>query len=327
MKLLVTGGAGFIGSNFIRYIIKTHPDYKLICVDALTYAGNIDNLSNIIDGEKVKFIKENICNRPEMEKICIDEKPDIIINFAAQTHVDRSINNPQEFIQTNINGVYILLECCRKIGIKRFHQISTDEVYGDQLKNNQTSCDENCSVIGTNPYAATKGAADLLVQAYHHTYGLDTSITRCANNLGPYQNKEKLVPKVILNAINNIPIPVYGNGQNIRDWIYVEDHCSAIDAVILKGKPGEIYNISSHNEIANIDLVKMILHEMDKDEKLITYVDDRPGHTLRHSIKTDKIERDLGWHPKWDLLSSVRQTIDWYKNNRSCCNDKKESFI
>lgn len=314
MKLLVTGGAGFIGSNFIRYILKNHPDYEIICVDALTYAGNTDNLFEIIEENKIEFIKENICNKDGITQILRDNLPDIIINFAAQTHVDRSIDNPDEFIKTNIYGVYVLLDCCLNIGINRFHQVSTDEVYGDQYEENM-SCDENYPVIGTNPYAATKGAADLLVQSYHHTYGLYTTVTRCANNFGPYQNKEKLIPKVIFNAIYNKPIPIYGNGSNIRDWIYVQDHCSAIDAVISNGKSGEIYNISSHNEIANIDLVKTLLKQMNKDEQLITYVDDRLGHTMRHSMISDKIEHELGWNPKWDFSLALKETIDWYMNN------------
>lgn len=282
MKVLVTGGAGFIGSNFIFYMLKTYPSYRIICVDKLTYAGNLSTLTSVMTNPNFRFVKADICDRKAINQLFEEEKPDMIVNFAAESHVDRSINNPGIFLETNILGTDVLMDACLKYGIKRYHQVSTDEVYGDlPLDRPDLLFTETTPLHPSSSYSSSKAAADLLVLSYFRTYGLPVTISRCSNNYGPYQYPEKLIPLMIVNALNNQQLPVYGNGQNVRDWLYVEDHCRAIDLVIHKGREGEVYNIGGHNEMANINIVKLICKELGKSEDLITYVADRKGHDLR----------------------------------------------
>lgn len=317
MKILVTGGAGFIGSNFIFYMLDKHPDYKIICVDNLTYAGNLSTLKPVMENKNFSFHKIDICDRDAIYELFEKEKPDIIVNFAAESHVDRSIENPEVFLDTNIIGTAVLMDACNKYGIKRFHQVSTDEVYGDlPLDRPDLLFTEQTPIQTSSPYSSSKASADLLVQAYHRTYGLPITISRCSNNYGPYQFPEKLIPLMIANALAEKPLPVYGEGLNVRDWLYVDDHCSAIDKIIHDGKDGEVYNVGGHNEMKNIDIVKLICDELGKSEDLITYVTDRKGHDMRYAIDPTKIHNELGWLPETKFADGIKKTIKWYLDNK-----------
>lgn len=312
--LLITGGAGFIGSNFISYIMGVHPDYRVVCVDKLTYAGSMDNLDRVSDRKNFQFYKVDICDRENIFKIFESEKPDIVVNFAAESHVDRSIENPEIFLDTNIKGTAVLMDACIKYGVRRFHQISTDEVYGDlPVDRPELLFNEETPLRTSSPYSSSKAAADLLVMAYHRTYGLPVTISRCSNNYGPRQFPEKLIPLMVFNALENKPLPVYGQGINVRDWIHVDDHCRAVDMIIHHGRDGEIYNVGGSNEVANIDIVKLICRTLGKPESLITFVPDRKGHDLRYAIDSSKLRNELGWHPEVDFEAGIRETIEWYK--------------
>lgn len=316
MNILVTGGAGFIGSNFIFHLLRTYPSYRIICVDKLTYAGNLSTLTSVMTNPNFRFVKADICDRKAINQLFEEEKPDMIVNFAAESHVDRSINNPGFFLETNILGTDVLMDACLKYGIKRYHQVSTDEVYGDlPLDRPDLLFTETTPLHPSSSYSSSKAAADLLVLSYFRTYGLPVTISRCSNNYGPYQYPEKLIPLMIVNALNNQQLPVYGNGQNVRDWLYVEDHCRAIDLVIHKGREGEVYNIGGHNEMANINIVKLICKELGKSEDLITYVADRKGHDLRYAIDPTKIYTELGWLPETKFANGIKKTIQWYLDN------------
>ncbi len=318
MTIIVTGGAGFIGSNFIFYIRETHPGYRIICLDKLTYAGNLSTLAPVMDAPNFRFVKADICDRETVYNLFREERPNIVVNFAAESHVDRSIEDPDIFLQTNIIGTSVLMDACRKYGITRFHQVSTDEVYGDlPLDRPDLLFTEQTPLHTSSPYSSSKAAADLLALAYHRTYGLPVSISRCSNNYGPYHFPEKLIPLMIINALHNKPLPVYGEGLNVRDWLYVEDHCRAIDLVIHKGRVGEVYNIGGHNEMRNIDIVKLICKELNKTESLITYVTDRKGHDLRYAINPTKIHEELGWLPQTKFADGLKKTIDWYRANQA----------
>ena len=317
MKLLVTGGAGFIGSNFIYYILKTHPEDQILCVDCLTYAGNLSTLEEALKNPNLTFYKTDICDRHAIYNIFEKEHPDIVVNFAAESHVDRSIESPEVFLRTNILGTQVLMDACRKYGIKRYHQVSTDEVYGDlPLDRPDLFFTEETPIHTSSPYSSSKASADLLVGAYHRTYGLPTTISRCSNNYGPYHFPEKLIPLMIANALHDKPLPVYGKGENVRDWLYVEDHCRAIDLIIRKGREGEVYNVGGHNEMRNIDIVKLICKALGKPESLITYVADRKGHDMRYAIDPTKIHSELGWLPETKFEDGLKKTIEWYLNNR-----------
>lgn len=316
MNILVTGGAGFIGSNFIFHLLRTYPSYRIICVDKLTYAGNLSTLTSVMDNPNFRFAKADIGDREAINQLFAEEKPDMVVNFAAESHVDRSINNPGIFLETNILGTDVLMDACLKYGIKRYHQVSTDEVYGDlPLDRPDLLFTETTPLHPSSPYSSSKAAADLLVLSYFRTYGLPVTISRCSNNYGPYQYPEKLIPLMIVIALNNQQLPVYGNGQNVRDWLYVEDHCRAIDLVIHKGREGEVYNIGGHNEMANINIVKLICKELGKSEDLITYVADRKGHDLRYAIDPTKIYTELGWLPETKFANGIKKTIQWYLDN------------
>lgn len=312
MKLLVTGGAGFIGSCFIRHILKKYPDYKVINLDALTYAGNLENLKDIDGNPNYQFVYGNICDKNLVREL-IDET-DAVINFAAESHVDRSISSPDIFIETNIKGTLNLLEASREIGIKRYLQVSTDEVYGTLGKTGYFS--ETTPIAPNSPYSASKASADMLVRAYGETYNLPILITRCSNNYGPYQYPEKLIPFFILKLLKGKKVPLYGDGLNVRDWLYVYDHCEAIDTVLHKGKVKEVYNIGGHNEKTNLEITKIILKEMGKDENCIEYVSDRLGHDRRYAISNDKITSELGWKPSITFEEGIKLTIQWYLNNQ-----------
>lgn len=312
-KMLITGGAGFIGSNFIHYILSKYNDYQVINLDKLTYAANLENLKDIEDNKNYKFIHGDIADKEFIFKLFENEKFDIVINFAAESHVDNSILNPQIFTITNILGTQVLLDACRKYNIKRFHQISTDEVYGElPLDDKSILFTEKTPLNPSSPYSASKASADMLVKSYYRTYSLPITISRCSNNYGPYQHLEKLIPLMISKAINNDNLPVYGNGLNVRDWLHVYDHCTAIDLIIHEGKIGEIYNIGGNNEKSNIDVVKIILKELGKSEKLIKYVNDRPGHDLRYAIDSTKIKTTLNWKPVYSFEKGILDTIKWY---------------
>lgn len=312
-KMLITGGAGFIGSNFIHYILSKYNDYQIINLDKLTYAANLDNLKDIEDNKNYRFIHGDIADQEFIFKLFENEKFDIVINFAAESHVDNSILNPQIFTITNILGTQVLLDACRKYNIKRFHQVSTDEVYGElPLDDNSILFTEKTPLNPSSPYSASKASADMLVKSYYRTYSLPITISRCSNNYGPYQHLEKLIPLMISKAINNDNLPVYGNGLNVRDWLHVYDHCTAIDLIIHEGKIGEIYNIGGNNEKSNIDVVKIILKELGKSEKLIKYVNDRPGHDLRYAIDSTKIKTTLNWKPVYSFEKGILDTIKWY---------------
>ena len=311
--MLITGGAGFIGSNFIHYILSKYNDYQVINLDKLTYAANLDNLKDIEDNKNYRFIHEDIADQEFIFKLFENEKFDIVINFAAESHVDNSILNPQIFTITNILGTQVLLDACRKYNIKRFHQVSTDEVYGElPLDDKNILFTEKTPLNPSSPYSASKASADMLVKSYYRTYSLPITISRCSNNYGPYQHLEKLIPLMISKAINNDNLPVYGNGLNVRDWLHVYDHCTAIDLIIHEGKIGEIYNIGGNNEKSNIDVVKIILKELGKSEKLIKYVNDRPGHDLRYAIDSTKIKTSLNWKPVYSFEKGILDTIKWY---------------
>ncbi|MBO5570453.1 MAG: dTDP-glucose 4,6-dehydratase [Clostridia bacterium] len=312
-KILVTGGAGFIGSNFIFYLMKTHPEDRVICLDKLTYAGNLSTLTPVMEDERFRFVKLDICDREGVNRLFEEEHPEIVVNFAAESHVDRSIDHPEVFLQTNIVGTSVLMDACRHYGIGRFHQVSTDEVYGDlPLDRPDLFFTESTPLHTSSPYSASKASADLLVQAYHRTYGLPVTISRCSNNYGPYHFPEKLIPLMIINCLHNRPLPVYGEGLNVRDWLYVEDHCRAIDLIVRRGTPGEVYNVGGHNEMRNIDIVRLICRALGKPESLITYVADRKGHDMRYAIDPSKIHRELGWLPETKFAEGIRKTIAWY---------------
>ena len=316
MTIIVTGGAGFIGSNFIFHMLKAHPDYRIICLDKLTYAGNLSTLEPAMTNPKFLFVKADICDRKAVNELFETQKPDVVVNFAAESHVDRSIDNPDIFLETNIKGTAVLMDACRKYGIKRYHQVSTDEVYGDlPLDRPDLFFTEETPLHTSSPYSSSKAGADLLVMAYHRTYGLPVTISRCSNNYGPYHFPEKLIPLMITNALADKPLPVYGEGINVRDWLYVEDHCKAIDLIIHKGTVGEVYNIGGHNEMRNIDIVKLICKELNKPESLITYVTDRKGHDMRYAIDPTKIHNELGWLPETKFADGIKKTIKWYLEN------------
>lgn len=317
MTIIVTGGAGFIGSNFIFYMLAAHSDYRIVCLDKLTYAGNLSTLKSVIDKPNFRFIRLDICDRAGVYALFEEEHPDMVVNFAAESHVDRSIEDPSIFLQTNIIGTSVLMDACRKYGIGRYHQVSTDEVYGDlPLDRPDLFFTEETPIHTSSPYSSSKAGADLLVMAYNRTFGLPVSISRCSNNYGPYHFPEKLIPLMIANCLNDKPLPVYGKGLNVRDWLYVEDHCKAIDLVIHNGRVGEVYNIGGHNEVRNIDIVKLIVHELGKSEDLITYVTDRKGHDLRYAIDPSKIHNELGWLPETKFQDGIKKTITWYLENR-----------
>ncbi len=317
MTIIVTGGAGFIGANFVYHMQKAHPEYRIVCVDCLTYAGNLSTLKEAMKKDNFRFCKINICDRAAIYNLFEEEHPDVVVNFAAESHVDRSIENPEVFLQTNILGTQVLMDACRKYGITRYHQVSTDEVYGDlPLDRPDLFFTETTPIHTSSPYSASKASADLLVLAYHRTFGLPVTISRCSNNYGPYHFPEKLIPLMIANALNDKPLPVYGKGENVRDWLYVEDHCKAIDLIIHKGRVGEVYNIGGHNEMKNIDIVKLICKALDKPESLITYVSDRKGHDLRYAIDPTKIHTELGWLPETKFADGIQKTIAWYLSNR-----------
>ena len=317
MTIFVTGGAGFIGSNFIFHMLKNHPDYRIVCIDKLTYAGNLSTLSSVMKDPNFRFVKLDICDRAGIFALFEEEKPDVVVNFAAESHVDRSIENPSVFLETNIWGTSVLLDACRTYGISRYHQVSTDEVYGDlPLERPDLFFTETTPLHTSSPYSASKASADLLVLAYHRTYGLPVTISRCSNNYGPYHFPEKLIPLMIINALANKPLPVYGTGENVRDWLYVEDHCRAIDLILHNGRIGEVYNVGGHNEMRNIDIVKLILKELGKSESRITFVADRKGHDMRYAIDPTKIHNELGWLPETKFQDGLKKTIEWYLENR-----------
>ena len=317
MNIIVTGGAGFIGSNFIFYMLDKHPEDRIICVDSLTYAGNLSTLESVMSNPQFRFVKLDIRDREGIDRLFAEEKPDIVVNFAAESHVDRSIENPGIFLETNIMGTAVLMDACRKYGITRFHQVSTDEVYGDlPLDRPDLFFTEETPIHTSSPYSTSKASADLLVLAYHRTYGLPVTISRCSNNYGPYQFPEKLIPLMIANALHDQPLPVYGEGLNVRDWLYVEDHCKAIDLILRGGRVGEVYNIGGHNEMRNIDIVKLICAELGKPESLITYVTDRKGHDQRYAIDPAKIHGELGWLPETMFKHGIKKTIHWYLDNQ-----------
>lgn len=316
MTIIVTGGAGFIGSNFIFHMLTKYPGYRIVCLDKLTYAGNLSTLESIMENPNFRFAKEDICDREAVYRLFEEEYPDIIVNFAAESHVDRSIDNPGVFLETNIMGTAILMDACRKYGIQRYHQVSTDEVYGDlPLDRPDLFFTEGTPIHTSSPYSSSKAAADLLALSYHRTYGLPVTISRCSNNYGPYHFPEKLIPLMIVNCLKNKPLPVYGDGLNVRDWLYVEDHCKAIDLIIHKGKNGEVYNVGGHNEKKNIDIVKIICCELGKPESLITYIGDRKGHDKRYAIDPTKIHNELGWLPETKFEDGIKKTIQWYLDN------------
>ena len=325
MKIIVTGGAGFIGSNFVFYMMKKHPDYKIICLDKLTYAGNLSTLKDVMDKPNFRFVKLDICDREGVYKLFEEEHPDVVVNFAAESHVDRSIENPEIFLQTNIIGTSVLMDACRKYGIKRYHQVSTDEVYGDlPLDRPDLFFHEDTPLHTSSPYSSSKASADLLVGAYGRTYGLPVTISRCSNNYGPYQFPEKLIPLMIQRALDDKPLPVYGEGQNVRDWLYVVDHARAIDTIFHRGKVGDTYNIGGFNEWRNIDLIRVVIRTVDRllgrsegaSEHLITYVTDRAGHDLRYAIDSRKLKDELGWEPSLQFEEGIEKTVRWYLDNQ-----------
>ena len=317
MTILITGGAGFIGTNFVYYQLQHHPEDRVVCLDALTYAGNLENLTEALKNPRFRFVKGDIADREVVNTLFEEEKPDIVVNFAAESHVDRSITQPELFLRTNIMGTQVLMDACRKYGVQRYHQVSTDEVYGDlPLDRPDLFFTEDTPIHTSSPYSASKASADLLVLAYFRTFHLPVSITRCSNNYGPYHFPEKLIPLMITRALNDQSLPVYGKGENVRDWLYVEDHCAAIDLVMRKGREGEVYNVGGHNERTNLDVVKTVLRELGKPESLITFVTDRPGHDRRYAIDPSKIHAELGWLPRTKFDDGIHQTVQWYLDNR-----------
>ena len=322
MKFLVTGGAGFIGSNFMHYEVEKYSEDQFVCLDALTYAGNYNNIKDLEKYDNFKFVKGDITDREFIFKLFEEEKFDVVINFAAESHVDNSIKNPGIFLSTNIIGTSVLLDACRFYGIERYHQVSTDEVYGDlPLDRPDLLFTEETPIHTSSPYSSSKASADLLVMAYARTYGLPVTISRCSNNYGPYQFPEKLIPVVISKALNNEKIPVYGTGENVRDWIHVIDHNIGVDKIVREGKIGEIYNLGGHSERSNLDVVKTILRLMDKSESLITFVSDRKGHDLRYAIDSTKAERELDWHLTYNFEDGIKETVEWYLNNKEWIDD------
>lgn len=318
MTLIVTGGAGFIGSNYIFYILERYPKIRVVCLDKLTYAGNLATLAPVMEQPNFRFVQADICDRPAIDRLFEDEHPDTVVNFAAESHVDRSIDSPEVFLQTNVLGTAVLMDACREHGMVRFHHVSTDEVYGDlPLDRPDLLFTEESPLHASSPYSASKASADLLALAYHRTYGLPVTISRCSNNYGPYQFLEKLIPLMLSNALRDKPLPVYGRGLNVRDWLYVEDHCRAIDLILRRGQPGEIYNVGGHNEMRNIDIVKLICRELGKPESLISYVEDRKGHDLRYAIDPSKLRRELGWEPETSFADGLKKTICWYVEHRN----------
>ena len=316
MKILVTGGAGFIGSNFIYYMLDKYKDYKIICIDKLTYAGNLSTLSEAMKNQNFKFIKADICDIEKIDTVFKEEEPNIVVNFAAESHVDRSISNPEVFLETNIRGTSVLLECCKKYNVKRYHQISTDEVYGDlPLDRPDLSFTEKSPLRPSSPYSVSKTSADLLVLSYFRTYKLPVTISRCSNNYGPYHFPEKLIPLIIIKALKNQRLPIYGDGKNVRDWIYVKDHCKAIDLILHKGKIGEVYNVGGNSEKSNLEVVKTILNILGKSEKLIEFVPDRLGHDRRYAINDYKIESELGFKRDVTFEQGIEKTINWFLHN------------
>ncbi len=317
MNIIVTGGAGFIGGNFVYYMLKKRPQDRIICFDKLTYAGNMETMAEAMKNDQFKFVRGDIADRQAVYELFETEKPDVIVNFAAESHVDRSIENPEIFLQTNVIGTSVLLDACRKYGIDRYHQVSTDEVYGDlPLDRPDLFFTETTNLHTSSPYSASKASADLLVMAYHRTYKVPVTISRCSNNYGPFHFPEKLIPLMIINALADKKLPVYGDGLNVRDWLYVEDHCVAINLILEKGKVGEVYNIGGHNERANIDVVKTILKQLGKGEDLIEYVGDRKGHDRRYAIDPTKIHNELGWMPETKFENGIKATVQWYLDNR-----------
>ena len=317
MTILVTGGAGFIGGNFVYYQLKNHPEDRVVCLDKLTYAGNLSTLQEAMKCEQFRFVRGDIADREAVYALFEQEKPDVVVNFAAESHVDRSVTNPEIFLTTNILGTSVLMDACRRYGVGRYHQVSTDEVYGDlPLDRPDLFFTEETPIHTSSPYSASKASADLLVMAYHRTYGLPATISRCSNNYGPYHFPEKLIPLMITRALADEPLPVYGEGLNVRDWLYVEDHCSAIDLIIRRGRVGEVYNIGGHNERTNMQVVKTILKALGKPESLIRHVTDRPGHDRRYAIDPSKIHRELGWLPKTTFDEAIQKTVRWYLDNR-----------
>ncbi len=323
MTILVTGGAGFIGANFLFYMLDSHPEDRVVCLDKLTYAGNLDTLSPVMDHPQFRFVRGDICDRETVGRLFEEERPAAVVNFAAESHVDRSIEDPEVFLRTNILGTASLMDACRKYGTARFHQVSTDEVYGDlPLDRPDLLFTEETPLRTSSPYSSSKASADLLALSYHRTYGLPVTISRCSNNYGPYQFTEKLIPLMISNALQDKPLPVYGQGSNVRDWLYVEDHCKAIDLILRQGRAGEVYNVGGHNEMRNIDIVRLICRELGKPESLITYVEDRKGHDLRYAIDPGKIQRELGWTPETAFQDGIKRTIRWYLENREWNNQQ-----
>ncbi|PFN07049.1 dTDP-glucose 4,6-dehydratase [Bacillus cereus] len=314
MKVLITGGAGFIGSNFVRYMVKKYPNYNIVNLDALTYAGNLENLKDIEGESNYKFVKGDIADRQFINQLFEEENFEYVLNFAAESHVDRSITNPDIFIQTNIQGTQILLDAAKNAQVKKYLQVSTDEVYGTLGETGYFT--EETPLASNSPYSSSKAGADLLVRAYHETFGLSVNITRCSNNYGPFHFPEKLIPLMIINALHDKQLPVYGDGLNVRDWLHVEDHCQAIDLVLHKGRNGEVYNVGGNNERTNIEIVKTILKALDKPESLIKYVTDRPGHDRRYAIDATKLREELGWSPKYNFDTGIEQTIKWYLENQ-----------
>ena len=318
MKIIVTGGAGFIGANFVYYELREHPEDRIVCYDALTYAGNLATLDAAQGNSHFSFVRGDISDRAAVYALFERERPDIIINFAAESHVDRSIENPEIFLQTNVIGTSVLLDACRKYGIKRYHQVSTDEVYGDlPLDRPDLLFTEDTPLHTSSPYSSSKASADLLVQAYARTYGVPVTISRCSNNYGAFQFPEKLIPLMIIRAMRGEKLPVYGDGLNVRDWLHVDDHCAAIDLIMRRGAEGEVYNVGGHNERANIDVVRTILKALGKGEDQISYVTDRKGHDRRYAIDPTKIGRELGWKPKTKFDDGIRSTIAWYRTHEA----------
>lgn len=316
--VLITGGAGFIGGNFVYYMLDAHPDYELVCVDSLTYAGNLSTLEKAMKNSRFSFEKADIRDHEAMESIFAKYLPDVVVNFAAESHVDRSIKDPGIFLTTNILGTQVLMDACLAHGVKRFHQVSTDEVYGDlPLDRPDMFFTEKTPLKASSPYSASKASADLLVMAYHRTFGLNVTISRCSNNYGPYQFPEKLIPLMFINACAGKALPVYGKGENVRDWLYVEDHCAAIDLILENGTNGEIYNVGGHNEMRNIDIVKLVCKYTGASDMLIKYVTDRKGHDLRYAIDPKKIGDELGWTPKTRFADGLKKTLDWYSKNEN----------
>lgn len=322
MKFLVTGGAGFIGSNYMHYVVNKYSDDYFVCLDSLTYAGNYNNIKDLEEKNNYKFVKGDITDREFIDQLFQKEQFDIVINFAAESHVDNSIKNPGIFLTTNIIGTQILMDASLKYNVKRYHQVSTDEVYGDlPLDRPELLFTENTPIHTSSPYSSSKAGADLLVGAYHRTFGLNTTISRCSNNYGPYQFPEKLIPVVISKALKNEKIPVYGNGANVRDWIHVIDHNIGVDLIVRNGKVGEIYNLGGHSERSNLKVVKTILKQMGKSEDLITFVEDRKGHDLRYAIDSSKIEKELGWNRNYTFEQGIKETVDWYLKNTDWIED------